>query len=247
MSRRVHAFLPARILALTLSAHPAHPALLAPILALTLLAHPAWAVGGRVAVHGVHLDPRGDAEGLGKDGWGGELEGVVTFSPLPSILALSGGVMISQFSSEKVVFQPGPFAFRRELTTEQMLYRFYLGSEVGPHGHGFFQPFVAAHGGVVVHSLSQTLTEPDDVIPENTRTQSQSENDTGIGYDAAAGVCWNFNNRFSVVTGARYLRSYGLNEQLGEDEKTVDPEYIEAFVGLGVDVGWIDSMPEPTE
>jgi hypothetical protein len=70
----------------------------------------------------------------------------------------------------------------------------------------------------------------------------RSDTDTGVGYDVGGGVNLNFANRLGVVVGVKYLHSFGLDEPIGEDRLTIDPEYFEAFAGLSVDLGYLDRM-----
>ena len=92
------------------------------------------------------------------------------------------------------------------------------------------------------HSLTQTLTEPDDVNPENTKTQTKRNEDWGLGYDVTAGVNLNFWNRLSAYGGVRYLHSFGLEEPLGSGGATIDPEYVQAYAGVGMSLSWIGKL-----
>jgi hypothetical protein len=184
------------------------------------------------------MEPRGEAADFSDPDWGLGVEGVVALPGMNGLLAADVGLEAVQFASESLTLRPGPFEFARTLSTSQDYIRFYLGCQLGPHGHGFLQPYLAIHGAVVNHSLSNTLSEDFD-DPSQNRSQTFTDSDTGVGYDATLGAYCNIRNRFGLYGGAKYLASFGLEEPLGEEERTVDPEYVQVFAGLAIDLGFI--------
>jgi hypothetical protein len=211
-------------------------------LLLTTIATDAGAIVGRFGAHVVRLEPNGAIEDFSDVDWGGGLECVLAIPHLHELVAVGVALEIVPFSKETLVFEPGPFEFTRELSTSQDFFRFSLGPRLGPHGHGFFQPWVGLHGGLVVHSVNTTLSIDFDDPSDDLSQTKRRETDTGVGYDVAAGVNLNFRNRFGVQGGVKYLHSFGLDEPIGEDRLKVDPEYFEAFAGISIDLGYLEEL-----
>jgi hypothetical protein len=222
-----------------------------PLVTLLFLLCPqdAQAVAGRIGVHALRLEPRGDVEDLSEASWGGGLDVVVVVPGLQRLVAGALGFEAAKFDSKTIVAKEGPFEFRRELSTDQDFLRFTLGTEIGPHGKGFFQPHVGIRGAVVGHSISSTLTLPDDANPENTITQTEGEDDWGIGYDITLGVNLNYKNTVGGYGGVKYLRSFGLDQPLDfEGEmREIDPEYWEIFFGISLDLNFLEREAEDLE
>lgn len=218
---------------------------------LLLLLPPASAqaadISGRLALYGTHLSSTGDVDEFTDGAWGGGLAVMAVIPGAGNLLGVDLGVEAARFEKTTIVYQPTPFDFRRELTNSQDLFRLFLGLQVGPHGHGFLQPYAAVHGTLVNHSINTTLTEPDDVNPDLTHTQTSGEGDWGTGYDLTLGTNLNFWDRFGIQGGVRYLRTFGLNEPLGDEAKTIDPEYVEVFLGASITFDYLDRLAAEAE
>jgi hypothetical protein len=212
------------------------------VLVLTILPCDAGALAGRFSAHAVRLEPNGDIEDFSDVDWGGGLEFVFAVPQWYKLVAVGLAFDVVPFSKESLVYEPGPFEFTRELETSQDFFRFSLGPRIGPHGHGFFQPWVGLHGALVVHSVRTTLSiEFDDPSDDLSQTKER-ETDTGVGYDLAAGVNFNIRNRFGLSAGVKYLHSFGLDEPIGENRYELDPEYFEIFAGISIDLGYLEDL-----
>jgi len=201
----------------------------------------AHALAGRLGIHGLRMEPNGAAEHLGKASWGGGIEGIFEIPGTYHLLAGCAGVEIVNFDTSEQTYKPGPFAFERTLSTSQDLTRLFVGLQFGPHGSGLLQPFVGVHGSLAWHTVSTTLSERFD-DPDQNRSQTNSESDFGLGYDATVGLHLNVFNRFGVYGGARYLHLYGITQPIGDDARTIDPEYVEGFAGISLNFGLLEDL-----
>ena len=135
-------------------------------------------------------------------------------------------------------FQDGQTGLRVEQQTSQDYYRLYLGGRVGPHGPGLIRPFVGSNIALVVYGISTDVVVPDDVNRENEIRQNlRSRTESGFGWDLALGTDLNFDNTVALEGGVRFLKSFGVPQQLGAGSMRVEPAYFQIYLGLGVGFG----------
>ncbi len=206
------------------------------IAALASLSAPALA-DPRVLIHGIRQDPSDQA---GKDysrpGWG--LGAQISY-PLPGsggMLAVTGGFDAVNLMSATKKFQDPLTGLRIEQQTSQNYGRFFVGGELGPHGNGFLRPYAGADVALVLYNISTDVVIPDDRDRENSINQNlRSETEAAFGWAATAGLNLNF-GRWGVDGGVRYLKQYGVPQQLGDGAVTVQPAYLQYRVGVSIEI-----------
>ena len=216
------------------------------ILAFGSVAGTARAVG-YMGVQGIRMVPENqDAETYSRPGWGGALMAVGSASSWPNWLCASGGIDFVNLLSDVAVRVDSETLLRTEVHTDQYTGRLFLGPEVGPRGRGLIQPYATFHLALVLYTISATLVIPDDSDPENSVEQDLgSESNFGYGYDFALGLDLNIRNKVIVGGGARYVKSFGVPQQLEEDGSvTIHPDYVQAYVTLGFT---FDAMAKTSE
>ena len=67
---------------------------------------------------------------------------------------------------------------------------------------------------------------------EEIRQNLRSKDRTVFGYDLSLGADLNFSNKIAVEGGVRYMKSFGLTQQLGDGAKKVSPEYFQVYLGM---------------
>ena len=139
---------------------------------------------------------------------------------------------------QTTTFQDQLTGLRVEQQTNQDFFRLYLGGRLGPHGHGFFRPHVGAHLALVHYGISTDVVVPDDVNRENEIRQNlRDEGEWGTGWDVSLGSDLNFSDRVAVEGGVRFLKSFGVPQQLGAGSVEVSPGYLEIYFGVGLGFG----------
>lgn len=190
--------------------------------------------GGKLGVYILNMSPNGaDAEDYSDNSWGGALHVVAPIPAVHSFLAGTGGIEVSNFMRETVEFRDRVTGLRVEQQTSQDYVRAYVGGRAGGHGNGFVRPFAGLNVAVVHYSISTDVVVPDDSDRENEIRQNlRSKGKTVFGYDLSLGADLNFSNKIAVEGGVRYMKSFGLTQQLGEDAKKVSPEYFQVYLGI---------------
>ena len=189
----------------------------------------------KAALYGVRIEPRGtDAENFGRAGWGGGIRMVVSPSALQHGIGFGAGFEIVNLLDQTIQIYDPQTLLRVEHTTSQEFFRVSLGGELGPHGHGFFRPFVGANVAVHIYTIGTQLTIPDDTNPDQSLHQDLgSETNAAFGYDFTVGCDLQY-RRFFLEGGARFLKSFNVPQQLTRaGAVTIHPAYLQAFIGLG--------------
>lgn len=192
--------------------------------------------GGKVGIYGLWMEPDGeDAEKYSRGSLGGGLHVVVPVPQLSNVLAGVAGFEYVNLLSEDTEFRDGLTGLRVEQQTRQHYVRFYVGAQVGGHGHGFFRPHAGVNLALINYGISTDVVIPDDYDRENEIRQNlRSKNRVVGGYDVTLGVDLNFSNKIALDGGVRYLKSFSLPQELGEDAVTVHPQYFQIYLGVGV-------------
>ena len=60
-----------------------------------------------------------------------------------------------------------------------------------------------------------------------------------FGCDMTFGLNVNFQNEWDIDLGVRYVKSFGLIQQLGNKLVTVHPEYFQVYLGAGLSLDYI--------
>ncbi len=212
----------------------------------------AWrdaAAGGRVGLYGLRIVPNNDAaRQVSEANWGGGLFVAAPLGDARRLAAFSGGVEIISFMSRTVSLQDRTTGLLVDQRTYQMLYRPFVGIEVGPHNdRAFFRPHAAAHVSLNIYNISTDLIIPNDSGEDVTQNLG-SRTSTVFGYDFTLGADLNFNNRWGVEGGVRYLKTFSLPQQLGNGSERIWPDYIQAYFGVSISFASVEkASQEPDE
>jgi len=194
---------------------------------------------GKIQVYGLRMTPTGqDASRFSRPCWGG---GLAVIAPLPQVHNLIAGVLgfeAANMLTQTTVFPDRQTGLRVEQQTNQDYYRLYLGGRVGPHGPGLIRPFAGSNIALVVYGISTDVVVPDDVNRENEIRQNlRSRTESGFGWDITLGTDLNIHNTVALEGGVRFLKSFGVPQQLGAGSMRVEPAYFQVYLGLGVEFG----------
>ena len=72
--------------------------------------------------------------------------------------------------------------------------------------------------------------------------QRDDEGHVVFGYDISLGADLNFSNTIAVEGGVRYMKSFSLIQQLGDGSVKVSPEYLQIYLGIGVNFSWLEKL-----
>jgi opacity protein-like surface antigen len=192
--------------------------------------------GGKVGIYGLHMQPDGkDAENYSRPGWGGGLHVVVPVPQLRNGIAGVAGIDIANLLNETTVFIDNLTGLRVEQQTSQDYVRLYIGPQAGGHGNGFIRPHAGINLALIYYGIKTDVVVPDDSDRENEIRQNLKKEDRVVfGYDITLGVDLNFSNTIALDGGVRYLKTFSLPQQLGENSVKIHPQYFQIYVGIGM-------------
>jgi len=201
-------------------------------LALCILAVPAFAAIPRATLYVTRIDPADRAaRDFARPGYGGSLDISWPISGSMGMVSAIGGVEITNLLSKVKTFQDQVALLRVEQHTDQVYGRFFMGGELGPHGNGFFQPYANVALGLVVYGINTDVVIPDDSDRQNSINQNLSEqNEAAFGWSAGTGVNFNF-GKWGIDGGVRFLKQYGVPQQLGDGAVSIQPSYVQYRLG----------------
>ena len=194
---------------------------------------------GKIQLYGLRMTPTGqDASRFSRPSWG---VGLAVVAPLPQVHNLIAGTLgleIANMLSQTTAFRDSQTGLRVEQQTNQNYYRLYLGGRLGPHGPGLIRPHVGSNVALVVYDISTDVVVPDDVNRENEIRQNlRSRTESAFGWDVTLGTDFNIHNTVAVEGGVRFLKTFGVPQQLGAGSRRVEPAYFQIYLGLGVGFG----------
>jgi hypothetical protein len=201
-----------------------------------------WAqTQGRVGMNLLYMIPYGSAAtDYSNPGVGIGLMAVVPIEPVDQIFAVVGGAEIVSLHMQSKYFQD--YAGEYEQRTTQNYSRFLIGFQIG----GYNQEFIRPHGGlnlaIVHYNISTDIIDPD-----NNHETIAAHGKTIVGCDMTFGLNLNFHNVWDLDFGVRYVKSFGLVQQLGEGSVTVHPEYFQAYIGAGMSFDYLFRLAHPSE
>lgn len=213
------------------------PMLLFVALVCALVVAPAAAAVPRGTFYVERMDPSdAAARDYAKPGWGG---GAEISWPLPGtqgLLSFVGGLEAASLMSKVKKFQDRLTGLRVEQHTDQFYGRLFTGGRLGPHGNGFLEPYADLAVALVFYGISTSVVVPDDTNRERDINQTLSEqNEAAFGWSAGSGVNLNF-GRWGVDGGVRFVKQYGVPQQLGDGAVTVQPAYLQYRLGVSLAV-----------
>jgi hypothetical protein len=207
-------------------------------LVFVAFASPALAATPRVTLYGMIMDPTDQqARDYSDPGWGGGIEVSCPVTGTEGMFSIIGGFEAASLYSSVKKFQDQTTGLRVEQHTDQNYARLFIGTEIGPHGNGTIQPYGNLAIALVGYGISTDVVIPDDSDLENSINQHLSDhNEAAFGWSAGAGVNLNF-GKWGIDGGVRYLKQYGVPQQLGAGAVTIQPSYIQYRVGLSLPIG----------
>jgi hypothetical protein len=205
------------------------------ILALALGASPALAAKPRAGLYVLRMDPSDrEARDFARPGWGGGLDVSWPIDGTGGLVSAIGGLEFASLLSTVTEFRDGLTGLRVEQHTDQYYGRFFVGGELGPHGNGFFEPYANLALALVIYGINTNVVIPDDFNRENSINQQLSEQtEAAFGWSAGTGLHLNF-GRWGVDGGVRFLKQYGLPQQLGDEAVTIQPAYLQGRLGVTI-------------
>lgn len=206
-------------------------------LLLFALASPAFAAMPRFTVYGQRLDPSDrEARDFARPGWGGGVDVSWPLQGTEGFLSVIGGVEAASLLSKVKTFQDQLTGLRVEQHTDQFYGRLFVGGELGPHGNGAVQPYANLAVGLVFYGINVNVVVPDDFNRQNDINQVlREETEAAFGWSAGTGLNLNF-GRWGVDGGVRFLKQYGVPQQLGDGAVTVQPSYLQYRLGVSFQV-----------
>ena len=206
------------------------------VLALGVLsiAAPVRAMDGKLGVHIVRMDPNGtDATRYAEPGWGFGVQLTATARSRTAKLIDSGllaGIAGIEYvnlqAQEALVYDPGGGTVSVE-RNDQYLGRFYLGPEIGAHGHGLVRPHAGANLALVLYGISYG--------------NGLGDHKATYGYDVSAGLDFNPWNTVSFDLGARYVKMFGIPAQLAYGTaEPIEPAYVQAYLAAAFSLPWLN-------
>lgn len=212
------------------------PAVLALVALVSFaLAPPALAATPRLTLYGMSMVPSDkEARDYANPGWGGGLDASCPLGGTEGLLSVIGGIEFASLYSSTKTFHDGTTGLRVDQHTDQMYGRFFLGGELGPHGNGTIQPYGNVALALVLYGISTDVTIPDDGNLENSINQHLSDhNEAAFGWSAGAGLNLNF-GRWGIDGGLRFLKQYGVPQQLGAGAVSIQPSYFQFRLGVSI-------------
>lgn len=218
------------------SASPFRSRLMLLILLALTLAATGLSAKGKLGIYGIRMVPDGDdAENYSRPGWGIGIHGVL---PMPRPFHLVAGTVGLDFINlldETVEFRDRITQLRVEQQTNQYYARLVLGGQLGGHGRGFIRPYAGVNLAFILYGIDTDVVIPDDSDRENEiRQDLESRTEFAIGADITLGLDLNVSKRVVIDGGVRYLHTFSVTQQLGDDAETIHPRYFQIFLGVGL-------------
>ncbi|MFC2094797.1 hypothetical protein ACFLSH_04125, partial [Bacteroidota bacterium] len=181
--------------------------------------------GGKAGIYGIYMVPRGDdAKNFSEPGLGFGLHIVVPVPQLANILAGTVGFELINLLDKTIELQDSNTGLQVDQNTNQNYYRLYIGAQVGGHGNAFFRPHAGMNIALVVYSISTDLIVSDSSTGEEIVQNKSNNSHVVAGYDITLGLDLNFSNKFAIDGGVRYIKSFGVPQQLGEGSEKIHPQ-----------------------
>jgi hypothetical protein len=191
---------------------------------------------GKVGIYAIRMIPYGnDAEKYTRASWGGGLHAVFPLPVVSHLFAITGGLEIVNFLEKKIELREPVTGIRVDQKTSQDFVRLFVGGQIGGHGNGFLRPHAGISLALVHNQFSIDNVIPNDNDPNNPITQNVKEvNSTVFGYDFNLGLDLNFSNTVALDGGVKYVKSFSVPQQLGDDAAKIYPQYFQVYFGIGV-------------
>ena len=160
-----------------------------------------------------------------------------------NLFAITFTFEFTNLLNQTIEFIEQPSMLRIEQQTSQNYFRFSLGGRVGTHGKGFIRPFAGAALAIAVYHIGTDVVVPDDVNRENEIRQNlRSETKKAFGFDLNFGTDLNVANAIASEIGFKYMKNFGLTQQLGAGAVDISPEYFQVYIGVGIGFDYIRKL-----
>jgi len=195
----------------------------------------AHAATPRATIYGQSLVPsNSNARDFADPGWGGGVEISWPIDGTAGMLAAYGGLEAASLFSNVKVFQDQLTSLRVEQHTDQVYGRMFLGGQMGPHGNGAIEPYANLALALVLYGIDTNVVVPNDSNRENSINQHlRGQTEAAFGWSAGTGINLNF-GRWGVDGGVRFLKQYGVPQQLGDGAVTIQPAYLQYRLGVSL-------------
>jgi hypothetical protein len=195
----------------------------------------------RIGLHVIRLEPEGsDAEDFSEAAWGGNVEAVIVPPGVWDAFAFQVGFEGAELDSKTIHFINRTTGLRTEQQTTQTFLRLFAGGRIGHQGHGTFRPYAGANIALNIFTINTDVVIPNDADPDNEIRQDLDENtETAFGFDVVLGTEFNFSDAWYIDIGGKYIKTFNVPQQLGEEAKKIHPQYIEIYAGAGVTLGFL--------
>lgn len=206
----------------------------APLFLTVILLVPSLHAGGKLGIYGLRQVPDGDdAKNYSRAGWGG---GVHVVAPLPqvhNVFAFIGGFEITNLVNKTIEFYDPYLGGDIEQQTDQNIFRFFLGGQVGGHGNGFVRPHAGINLSLSIYNIRTDNVVKDDNSDNEIRKNLYDDTEVSLGSDITVGCDLNFSNGIALDGGVRYLKSFSVPQQLGGQSEKIHPQYFQVYLGIG--------------
>jgi len=188
--------------------------------------------GGKIGINFIYMAPYGSASTDFSDpGIGIGFQAVLPVSPIDRICSFTLGAEVVNLRMRSMDFND------YEQKTTQDYFRFIAGFQIGGYGEEFLRP----HGGLNIAIVRYSIST-DIIYSDNSRESVSEEGKTIVGCDMTFGVDLNFHNQWNLDFGARYVKSFGLIQQLGTGLVKVHPEYFQLYLGAGLSFEYLFNL-----
>ena len=201
------------------------------------LVAPAQAARPRWSIYGDMITPSDRAaRAYARPGYG---LGVDVSLPLPvpgthGLLSAMAGIEYANLLNRRIDLIDRLTGLRVEQHTDQSYGRLFVGGELGPHGNGTIQPYGNVALALIIYDITTTVVVPDDFDRQKDINQVLgSRTEFAFGWSAGTGVNLNF-GAWGLDGGVRFLKQYGVPQQLGAGAVTVQPSYVQYRIGVSL-------------
>lgn len=194
-------------------------------------AQPRWTVG----VH--QLDPKdATARDYSRPGYGLSVDVSLPLTGAQGMVALLAGIEGTSLMAKQKDLRDGLTGLRVEQHTDQFHGRLFVGGRLGPHGNGTLQPYGDLALALVLYGISTTVVVPDDSDRQNDINQLlSSRTEAAFGWSAGTGVNLNLGS-WGIDGGVRFLKQYGVPQQLGDGAVTIHPAYLQYRLAVSMPI-----------
>lgn len=188
----------------------------------------------QLAIHGIYMVPDGvQATDYSRPGFGGGVTFIFPLGRVPDILRAGVGLEFVSLMRRTIDLPPLSDGSSVEQETQQTFMRLYGGIHVGGPTNALVRPYASLNFALHLHGIWTDLvvTDPYDPSIED-RTTTSSNYHAVLGCDMTFGLDLNVWQTVALDGGFRFVKSFGVPQQLGEGSVKIYPHYFQIFVGV---------------